>query len=84
MGVSQQFLRSQRWLAGQPSTKETPQPTTVALEFLLDVRGTRSFPVPSGKTLRFDSGNKVQPGVPSADALWLIERYPHAFKIAEA
>ena len=71
-------------LAGQAGVKERPQPTTVTLEFLLDVRGTRSFPVPSGKTLRFDSSSKTQPGVSSADALWLIDRYPHAFKIAEA
>lgn len=57
----------------------------VTVKFLSDVRGARSFPVPSGRPVRFDSGaNKVRKDILSGDAAFLVDRYPQAFEIVKA
>jgi len=48
---------------------------TVSVEFLVDVRGTRNFPLASKNSYRFDSGANRIKKMPKYDAVELISRW---------
>ena len=56
-------------------------PQTMVLRFTLDVPGTRTFHCPSGRNYRFDNGAARQQRLHAADAQYLAQRHPQAFRI---
>ena len=54
----------------------------VTVEFLLDIMGARSFPLPSRHKYRFDAGSRKRVRMPRQDADELLQRFgKQTFKI---
>lgn len=47
----------------------------VEVEFLLDIMGARSFPLPSRHKYRFDAGSRKRVRMPRQDADELVQRF---------